>query len=327
MERWRSLELPGGHFVRGRWRQADCTDNQCMNSTLSLKHFFLALAVVAVWGTNFVVIKLALGHMPPLLFATLRFAVAVVPGVFFLPRPAVAWRNLAAYGLLIGVGQFGLLFVAMNGHISPGLASLVIQVQVFFTIGLSMRLAGERLQNVQWLALVLAAAGLGIIVMHTDGSTTLLGLGLILLAALSWAGGNMVSRQAGKVNMVAYVVWSSAFAVPPLLALSILVEGWGAAAAGVRGADMFTWVAVAWQAWGNSLFGYAAWGWLLARYPAATITPMALLIPLFGMGASALWLGEGLPAWKLSAAALVMGGLALNLLWPQWRKWLRAREG
>jgi O-acetylserine/cysteine efflux transporter len=295
-----------------------------MSTTLSLRHFFLALAVVAVWGTNFVVIKLALGQMPPLLFATLRFAVVVVPAVFFLPRPAVPWRNLAGYGLLIGVGQFGLLFVAMNGHISPGLASLVIQTQVFFTIGLAMLMAGESLQRVQWIALALGAAGLGVIVSHTDGSTTPLGLGLILLAALSWAGGNLVSRAAGRINMVAYVVWSSLFAVPPLAALSLWVEGWDALAAGLQQADAFTWGAVAWQAWGNSLFGYAAWGWLLSRYSAATITPMALLVPLFGMGGSALWLGEGLPGWKLLAAALVMLGLALNLLWPWWaRRWQR----
>ena len=288
-----------------------------MKSTLSLKHFLLALAVVAVWGTNFVVIKVALGQMPPLLFATLRFTVAILPAIFFLPRPNVPWRNLAAYGLLIGVGQFGLLFVAMNGHISPGLASLVIQIQVFFTIGLSMHLSGEHLQRVQWLALAMATAGIGVIVLHTDGTTTLLGLGLILLAALSWAGGNIVARNAGRVNMVAYVVWSSLFAVPPLAALALLFEGWDAVAAGLRHADGATWLAVAWQAWGNSLFGYAAWGWLLSRYAAATITPMALLVPLFGMGGATLWLGEGLPAWKLGAATLVMGGLALNLLWTK----------
>ncbi len=297
-----------------------------MKSTLSLKHFLLALAVVAVWGTNFVVIKVALGQMPPLLFATLRFTVAILPAIFFLPRPNVPWRNLAAYGLLIGVGQFGLLFVAMNGHISPGLASLVIQIQVFFTIGLSMHLSGEHLQRVQWLALAMATAGIGVIVLHTDGTTTLLGLGLILLAALSWAGGNIVARNAGRVNMVAYVVWSSLFAVPPLAALALLFEGWDAVAAGLRHADGATWLAVAWQAWGNSLFGYAAWGWLLSRYAAATITPMALLVPLFGMGGAALWLGEGLPAWKLGAATLVMGGLALNLLWPKLRLWLAARS-
>jgi O-acetylserine/cysteine efflux transporter len=297
-----------------------------MHTSLPLRHFLLALAVVAVWGTNFVVIKLALGQMPPLLFATLRFAFAVVPAIFLLPRPPVPWRNLMAYGLLIGVGQFGLLFVAMNGHISPGLASLVIQVQVFFTIGLAMRISGERLQVVQWLALALATAGIGTIVLHTDGSTTVLGLGLILLAAMSWAGGNMVSRQAGQVNMVAYVVWSSVFAVPPLLALTLAVEGWDAIANGLHGATVGTWAAVAWQAWGNSLFGYAAWGWLLSRYPAATVTPMALLVPLFGMGSSALLLGEGLPGWKLAAAALVMGGLAMNLLWPHIRARLMARD-
>ncbi|MDD5002258.1 MAG: EamA family transporter, partial [Thiomonas arsenitoxydans] len=228
------------------------------------------------------------------------------------------WRNLAGYGLLIGVGQFGLLFVAMNGHISAGLASLVIQMQVFFTIGLAMLLAGESLQRVQLWALALGAAGLGVIVTHTDGSTTLLGLGLILLAALSWAGGNLVSRAAGRINMVAYVVWSSLFAVPPLLLLTLWMEGWEVVLGSLAQADAFTWGAVAWQAWGNSLFGYAAWGWLLARYSAATITPMALLVPLFGMGGSALWLGEGLPAWKLIAAALVLSGLALNLLWPWW---------
>lgn len=290
-----------------------------MPAALPWRHFLLALAVVAVWGTNFVVIKVALGHLPPLLFAALRFTLALLPAIFFLSRPAVPWRNLALYGLLIGVGQFGLLYVAMQGHISPGLASLVIQIQVFFTIGLSMRLTGERPRPFQWFALLLASAGIGVIALHTDGSTTALGLALVLLAALSWAGGNIAAKQAGAANMLAYVVWSSAFAVPPLLALSWVFEGWDALAAGVRQADAATWAAVAWQAWGNSLFGYAAWGWLLARHPAATITPMALLVPLFGMGAAALWLGEPLPGWKLLAAALVLAGLALNLLWPRWR--------
>jgi O-acetylserine/cysteine efflux transporter len=181
-----------------------------------------------------------------------------------------------------------------------------------------MMLAGESLARVQWIALALGASGLAVIVAHTDGNTTPFGLGLILLAALSWAGGNLVIRAAGRINMVAYVVWSSLFAVPPLAALSLWVEGWDALAAGVQGADMGAWAAVAWQAWGNSIFGYAAWGWLLSRYSAATITPMALLVPVFGMGSSAWWLGETLPAWKLGAAALVISGLALNLLWPWW---------
>ncbi len=161
--------------------------------------------------------------------------------------------------------------------------------------------------------------GIATIGVHTDGSTTVLGLALVIGAAMGWAGGNIVAKQAGHVNMVAYVVWSSAFSIAPLFALSLVFEGWDAISAGMRAADAPTWMAVAWQAWGNSLFGYAAWGWLLARHPAATITPMALLVPVFGMGASALWLAEPLPPWKLAAAALVMTGLALNVLWPRWR--------
>ena len=290
------------------------------------RHALLALAVVAVWGTNFVVIKLALGHLPPLLFGTLRFTFALLPAVFFLPRPAVGWGNLAGYGLLIGAGQFGLLYLAMRSDISPGIASLVIQVQVFFTIGLSMALTRERVRAYQWLALALAVAGVAIIGAHTDGSTTWKGLVMVLVAAFSWACGNTLSRRAGKVNMLAYVVWSSLFALPPLLALSLVVEGWPAIEVGLRTASAGTWAAVLWQSAANSLFGYAAWGWLLARHPAATITPMALLVPVFGMGASAWMLAEPLPAWKLLAAGLVMAGLALNLLWPRWRAALASRE-
>lgn len=286
------------------------------SSALPLRHFLLALAVVAIWGSNFVVIKVGLDHLPPLLFGALRFSLAALPMVFFLPRPAASWKNLAAYGMLIGAGQFGLLFIAMKGHISPGLASLVIQSQVFFTIFLSMRLSHERVKPIQWISLALATAGIVVIASHTDGTTTVTGLALILMAAACWAGGNMVNKQAGRVNMVAYVVWSSLFAAPPLFALSLIFEGWPAIAAGLRDADLVTWAAVFWQTLGNSLFGYAVWGWLLARYPAATVTPMALLVPVFGMAASSMLLGEPMPAWKLIAMALVMGGLALNF----WRR-------
>jgi len=294
-----------------------------MSSPLPLRHLLLAIAVVAVWGTNFVVIKLALAQLPPLLLATLRFTFALLPAVFFLKRPAVPWRNLAAYGVLIGAGQFGLLFIAMNGHISPGIAALVIQTQVFFTIGMAMRSAGEHVQPVQWVALLLSAAGLVTIATHTDGSTTPLGLVIILVAAFCWASGNMASRRAGRVDMLAYVVWASMFSVPPLLVLSLVVEGPARIVTSLAHADAVAWGAVIWQAVGNTLFGFAAWGWLLGRHPAATVTPLALLVPVFGMASSSWWLGEPLPGWKLTAAALVLGGLALNLLWPRVRAaWL-----
>ena len=291
------------------------------HAALPLRHALLALAVVAVWGTNFVVIKAALATLPPLLLGTLRFTLAFVPAVLFVARPNLPWRTLAAYGMLIGAGQFGLLFVAMRSDITPGLASLVIQTQVFFTIGMAVLLGRERVRAAQGLALLLAGSGLALIAWRTDASTTPLGLALVLVAALSWAAGNTVAQRAGKVPILSFMVWSSVFAVPPLLALSLWLEGPAAIMQGLSHAGVGTWAAVLWQSVGNTLFGYGAWAWLLARYPAATVSPMALLVPVFGIGASALLLGEPLQGWKLLAAALVIGGLALNLLWP--RLWAR----
>lgn len=284
--------------------------------SLPWRHLLLAFGVVAIWGSNFAVIKIALGHLPPLLFATLRFSLATVPAIFFLPRPAVPWRHLAAYGILIGVGQFGFVYFAMTRFISPGLASLVVQTQVFFTIGLAMWWQGERLRRHQPFALALAAAGLGVIIAHTDAHTTPLGLVMILLAALNWSLANQVARASPKANMLAYVVWSSPFAVPPLLGLSLWADGPERILDSLRDAGWSAWGAVLWQSVANTLFGYAAWGWLLARHPATTVMPIALLVPVFGMGASTLWLGEPLPPWKLLAGGLVMAGLAVNLLWP-----------
>jgi O-acetylserine/cysteine efflux transporter len=293
------------------------------SARISPAHLLLALAIVAVWGTNFVVIKSALQELPPLLFAALRFLFALLPAMFFLPRPRVPLANLAGYGLLIGAGQFGLLYIAMNGHISPGLASLVVQTQVFFTIALAMWLARERIQTFQLAAVLVAASGLVVVGTHTDGTTTWGGLVLVLCAAASWAAGNILSKRAGNIHVVAYVVWSSAFAVPVLFALSLAFEGWDRIGPSVQAASPATWAAVAWQSWANSLFGYAAWNWLLSRYTAATVTPLALLIPMFGMGASALWLAEPLPGWKLLAGALVIGGLAINVFWPTVRTFRR----
>lgn len=288
-------------------------------ASLPLTDLVLAITVAAVWGTNFVVIKVALAHLPPLLFAALRFTLAFLPAAFFLKRPAVPWSHLAAYGVLIGLGQFGILYIAMEKSISPGLGSLVIQTQVFFTIGLSMWFMGERVRPFQWVALGLAAAGLLIVAVEGSSGATPLGLVLLLVAAASWGSGNLIARASGPVNMLAYVVWASLFSFPPLFALSLLFEGLPAIQSGLADSDWMTWAAVLYQSVGNTLFGYASWGWLLARHPASTVSPIALLVPVFGMSGSALLLSEPLPAWKLMAAALVMSGLALNLAWPRLR--------
>lgn len=285
---------------------------------MPFNHLLLALAVVFVWGTNFVVIRWGLDGLPPFLFATLRFAFSALPWLLFVPRPTAPWRKLAAFGVLLGVGQFGLLFLAMQGHISPGLASLVVQTQVFFTIGLSLVLLKERVRGFQVLGLLLALAGLAVIALHLDAAVvTLTGLAVVLSAAFFWACANLVVKSLGPVNMLHFMVWSSAFAVPPLLAIAWFIEGPALMQSAVAQATPLVWASVLWQALGNTLFGYGVWNWLLARHPAATVAPLALLVPVFGMGASALALGEALPLWKLGAAWLVLGGLAVIVLWPR----------
>lgn len=279
------------------------------------RHLLLGLLVILVWGSNFVAIKLILDVMPPLCLAVLRFTLVALPAIFLLERPQVPLSNLAAYGLLVGAGQFGLLYLGMQAHVSPGLASLVIQCQVIFTIGLALALEGERPRPHQILAVIIAFAGILLIALKAGGAATPLGLALVIAASLCSAGANLLIRRNGRVNMLAYVVWASPFSLPPLLILSLLIDGWPAIQAGLSAATGLTWGLILWQSIGNTMFGFAAWGWLLARHPAATVTPLALLGPVIAMASSAWLLGEPLPLWKLSAAALVLGGLALNLFW------------
>ena len=294
--------------------------------SLPASHLLLALAIVAVWGTNFVVIKLSLTAFPPFLFAALRYTFAFLPLVFFVPRPKTSWVNLCIYGLAVGVGQFGVLYFAIDGRISPGLASLVIQTQVFFTIGFAMFFAKERLRTYQMLAVLVAMTGLGIIALHTDATTTFLGLALVVFTGFSWGVANTVSRRAGSINMLAYVVWASAFAIPPLFAISFLFEGgWEHINISLTSAPVGAWAGVLWQSWGNTIFGYSAWAWLLSKHPAAVVAPAPLLVPIFGMGATAYFLGESLPLWKILAAGLVILGLIINLFWPNIQRILQQR--
>jgi O-acetylserine/cysteine efflux transporter len=300
----------------GSPRPVDPAAGTYTGRTMPLTHLLLALAVVAIWGTNFVIIRLGLDSFAPFTFAALRYTFSALPFLFFIRRPPIAWSKLAAFGVLIGVGQFGLLFWAMRADISPGLASLVIQTQVFFTIALAGLMYRERLNRLQWPAFALAVGGLVLVGANASSGAdvTAFGVALVVVAALCWAAGNLVARSAGRVDALAFMVWSSPFAAVPLWLIALVLVGPAEIGRSIAAGGVVAWSAVAWQAIGNTLFGYGVWNWLLARHPASTVTPTALLVPVFGMTASALALHEGLPGWKLAAAALVMGGLALNML-------------
>jgi len=304
-------------------------------SHLSGRDTALALLVVFFWGSNFVVVRWGLGTLPPLLMAAIRFALVLFPAVFFLKKPDVSWNSLALYGLSVGTGQFGLLYIAMNGFISPGLASVVMQMQVFLTIAVAAFRTGEKPHVHQLLGLLPAIAGLAVILTHNGEDITSVGVVLVLLGATCWATSNQTTREAARVaaargaplNPLAYVVWASLFAMPGLLIASLLLEGPARDLAAVMTSNWIIWPTLVWQSAANTLFGYAVWAWLLSRYPAGTVAPMSLLVPVFGMGASALVLHEPLPAWKLLACLLIMAGLAVNLLWRPRKAMVQGEAG
>ncbi|MCX7057796.1 MAG: EamA family transporter [Proteobacteria bacterium] len=283
---------------------------------MPLIHILLAIGITFIWGTNFVVIKWGVTEFPPFLFATLRFTASALPWVLFVPRPEVPWRTLATVGLLLGAGQFGLLFLAMQHDITPGLASLLMQSQAFFTILLAVIWRKETIAPLQVLALALAGVGIGLIGWRTVGradvSITATGFALVIGAAVAWSIANQVVKGVGRVDMLRFMVWCSVFAVPPLLLLALLADTPATLLAAVAHASPLAWLAVAWQAVGNTLIGFGVWNWLLTRYPAATVAPLSLLVPIFGMSAAALVFDEPLPAWKIVAATLIIAGLTLN---------------
>ncbi len=271
-----------------------------LKSHLSPRDLALVLAVVAVWGYTFVPIKVALLEVPPFALAALRFFLAAVPLVFFIDRPAMPWRYVIGYGFAIGVFQFGLLFLGMKVGMPAGLSSLVIQVQVFFTIGLAVALEGDRLRWHNTIGAMIAFAGIVLLARHklsAGPSGTFAGFVLVIAAAFAWAVGNIIAKRGAGTHapdMFALVVWSSLVPPLPLAALSFAFEGGAAVVDAVAAMSATAWACVLIMAYGATLFGFASWNALLHRYPTALISPFALLIPVSGLASGALFLGESL---------------------------------
>lgn len=277
-------------------------------------HVLLALLVAAVWGVNFVVIRIGLDSFPPLLFTALRFIFAALPLVFFVRRPPMPLALLIAIGMTLGAVQFGLLFVSMSVGLSPGLASLVMQAQAFFTLLLAWALLGERPSPMQIAGILVAFAGIGLIALTVGGDVTALGLSLAIGGALAWAAANLMVRKAGRVDMLALMAHMSLVPPVPLLALSFLVEGWQADLSALAGFTLEGLLALLYIALAATVFGFAVWGMLIRTYGAGRIAPFSLLVPVFGMSASALVFGEAFGPLRIAAAALVILGLVLTLV-------------
>jgi O-acetylserine/cysteine efflux transporter len=273
-----------------------------------------ALLVVTIWGFNFVVIKIGLQGLPPVLFTALRFLFAALPIVFFVKRPAVPWRLLAGYAAFQFAVQFTLLFCGMQLGFPPGLASLVIQLQAFFTIGLAVLLLGERPQKTQLFGALIAFSGMALVASQLEAKSTVIGFLLVISGGFSWGLGNIFTKRIGKVDPLALVAWGSLLATPPLLLASLALEGPAAIAAAIERMNWVSAGAIFFQSYPTTILGFGIWSVLMRKYPTATIAPFTLLVPVAGMLSAAAVLDEPLHWWKIAAGILVLAGLALNQL-------------
>jgi O-acetylserine/cysteine efflux transporter len=278
---------------------------------MEFRHIGIAVVIAAIWGVNFVVIDVGLRTLPPLLFAGLRFSAAAFPAVLFVRRPAVAWRWLLLIGVTLGVGQFGLLFIAMHMGMPAGLSSLVLQTQVVFTALFGAALLRERLRTAQGAGMAVAFAGVATIGVTLGQSSPVLAFVLCVTGAGMWGLANIGMRKARPPDAFAFMVWVSLVPPLPLFALSMAFEGPSADARALAHISVSAVGSLLYIAYLATLVGFGLWGWLMRRYDAGQVAMYSLLVPPFGMSSAALLLGERVTASDTLAAALITGGVGL----------------
>ena len=270
---------------------------------MSIKDLCLALCIIFAWGLNFVVIKLGVAEIPPLLLAGLRFSVVAFPALFFIRVPRIPLKWLIAYGMSISFGQFALLFLSIHLGMPAGLASLLLQAQAFFTLWLGHSLLKEKIQRHHYAGMAIAVLGILLLAVesHTGSKTDLpmIPLLLVFAAALSWACGNICNKvivQQHQVNPMSLVVWS------------------------LQHAHVHQIFVVGYLAFIATIMGYGLWGYLLSKYPTSMIAPLTLLVPVVGLITAAIFLGEHLSINQMLATAVIISGLVINVFGQRWIK-------
>lgn len=278
----------------------------------------LAALTSVIWGLAFVCIKFGLESFSAPQLVALRFIVACLP-VLVLPRPAISWSMLILVGLTLFTGQFLFLFFAYAQGLPPGVASVTQQMQVFFTVLLAALFLRDVPTRRQVTGMTVAFLGLALIGATTGGDLSILALGLALAGALSWAVGNVLVKRMGTLPVFSLVVWLSLIPPIPALLVSRLDHGVPSLWHALLGASWTSIVAVVYLGAVATVLAYAIWGYLLARYPAASVAPFTLLAPCTGAIAAALIFGERYSAMRYAGMALILAGLVVIVMPVTWR--------
>lgn len=275
---------------------------------MSRRDALLAALVAVLWGLNFVAIDRGMVGIPPLLFVAIRFTVVIGLAIWFVPRPPVPWRTVAAVGAFMSLGQFAALYASMAAGMPAGLASLVLQAQVVLTIVIAAGVLREVPTSHQVGGVALGVVGLVVVGVGRGGHVPLGALALCLAAALSWAVGNVVSRASGARGGLSLTVWSALVVPVPALGLSLLVEGPGEIRAGLAAFGWEAALSTLYTAGLSTIVAYGIFNGLLSRNPAPSVVPWVLLVPPVGVASAWLLLGETPSAAELVGGVLLVGG-------------------
>ncbi|GGC09171.1 membrane protein [Marinobacterium zhoushanense] len=287
---------------------------------MRIQDVVLGLAVMCLWGFNFSVIKLGADQIDPLMLVALRFTLATIPAIFFVARPPVAWRFLLAYGLVFGLGVWGMVTWSIEAGISAGMAGLLLQLSVVFSLLLGVGFLREKVGLGKVAGALLAMLGLFVSLTLEDGSVAPVGLALVMLGALCWSLTGIIVKRAGTDQVFAFSVWGMLFAPLPLLLLVCVRQGLDGVLQVSEQMNASVWFSVLFQAYPTTLLGYWLWNRLLVRYPLSTVAPFTLLVPVFGLIGSAVFYDEQIGAIKLLSCLLILSGLVVG----QWQhRWLK----
>ena len=154
---------------------------------MKLHHILFAVLVAALWGFNFIAVKVGLSEMPPFLYCAARFCISCLPILCFVKKPPVSWMLIFGIGVTLGVIKFGFMFMGLHMGMSAGLASLVLQSQALFTTVLSAFFLNDNVRTNQIIGMIIAFLGIVFIGITLHESSPLVSFLLIIGAAISWA--------------------------------------------------------------------------------------------------------------------------------------------
>lgn len=268
-----------------------------------------------MWGLNIVVTRWVVfdAAVPPIFFAAIRFLGVTVLLIPFLRPIPKDLKMLFLISFFIGSGHFALLFIGLaNAEASS--ASIVAQLGVPFATLMSMAFLGEKIGWRRGLGIILAFAGVLLIVVDPEGLSVSFGLLYIVGAVFIGSVGGILMKRMEPVSAMQMQVWIGVFSFAPLFALSAFIEQgqWNAVMSG----GWPVWIATVFAVIGVSIFGHGAFYHLIKKYDISLLSPLTLMTPIWGVVLSIVLLKDVITVQLVLGSVISLGGVFVIAVRP-----------